>query len=42
MVQECVQLTVQAAAAAPVPYGCSKTIYLCDDGKDEEKRRWIQ
>ena len=28
-------MTVQAAAAAPIPYGCSKTIYLCDDGKDK-------
>ena len=28
-------MTVQAAAAAPIPFGCSKTVYLCDDGKDK-------
>lgn len=40
--QECIQLTVQAAAAAILPYGCSRTIYLCDDGKDNEKQEWIK
>lgn len=40
--QECIQLTVQAAMTAQVPYGCSKTIYLCDDGKDDEKRKWMK
>ena len=24
------------------PYGCSKTIYLCDDGKDREKQEWMK
>lgn len=39
---EIVQNTVKAAAAAELPRGCSRTIYLCDDGKDVEKRKWIQ
>jgi endoglucanase len=25
-----------------VPFGCSKTIYLCDDGKDKEKQEWMK
>ena len=37
-----VKATITAAAAADLPSGCSRTIYLCDDGKDPEKRRWIQ
>lgn len=41
-VQDCIQLTVQAAATAPVPRGCLKTIYLCDDGKDREKQEWMK
>jgi len=41
-VQECIQLTIQAATAAPLPFGCSKTIYLCDDGKDREKQEWMK
>ncbi|KAK9810557.1 hypothetical protein WJX73_000559 [Symbiochloris irregularis] len=36
-----VQRTITAAAAAELPRGCHRTIYLCDDGKDQEKRRWI-
>lgn len=35
-------MTIQAAADAPIPRGCSKTIYLCDDGKDREKQAWIK
>ena len=40
--QECIQLTIQAAANGPIPGGCSKTIYLCDDGKDREKQEWMK
>ena len=28
--------------AAILPYGCTRTIYLCDDGKDNEKQEWIK
>lgn len=30
--------TVTAALSAPVPFGCRKTVYVCDDGKDPVKR----
>ena len=26
----------------PYPTGCSRTIYICDDGKDKDKRRMCQ
>ncbi len=32
--------TVQAAYNAKLPAGCDLTIYLCDDGKDPQKRKW--
>ena len=32
--------TVHAAYNAPLPYGCLRTIYVCDDGKDGSKRKW--
>lgn len=32
--------TVQAAYNARLPAGCDLTIYLCDDGKDPQKRKW--
>ena len=35
-----VQRTVLAARRAIVPEGCEVTIYLCDDGKQQEKRRF--
>ena len=38
--QEMVAATVQAAYNAKMPAGCDKTIYLCDDGKDKNKRKW--
>lgn len=25
---------------APLPAGCSRTVYLCDDGKNKQKRKW--
>ena len=36
-----VQRTINAAAAAVLPTGVQRTIYLCDDGKDPEKRAWM-
>lgn len=30
-----------AAYDADLPAGVTRTIYLCDDGKDPEKRRWV-
>ena len=36
-----VQRTVLAALAADLPGSCARTVYLCDDGKDAEKRRWV-
>ncbi len=37
---EIVAKTCQAAYNAGMPIGCDKTIYLCDDGKDPQKRKW--
>lgn len=37
-----IQATVGAALAAEVPPGCSRVVYLCDDGKDPEKRKYIE
>jgi len=34
--------TVVAARDAPLPLGCAgKTVYLCDDGRDPKKRKWV-
>lgn len=33
-------LWFQAALIAPLPAGCQRTIYLCDDGKNKQKRKW--
>lgn len=38
---EIVQKTVIAARTAILPEGVARTIYLCDDGKDPEKRAWV-
>ncbi|KAK9908885.1 hypothetical protein WJX75_004221 [Coccomyxa subellipsoidea] len=38
---EIIQKTVLAALDATLPAGCARTVYLCDDGKDPEKRAWI-
>ena len=35
-----VQKTVLAALDADLPAGCGRTVYLCDDGQDPEKRDW--
>ena len=36
-----IQRTINAAAAAVLPTGVQRTIYLCDDGKDPQKRAWM-
>lgn len=36
------QLTIMALREAELPEGCTRTIYLCDDGKDELKRDWVE
>ena len=36
-----VACTLTAAAAAPLPAGVKRTVYLCDDGKDKAKRAWV-
>lgn len=33
--------TIMAAYDAELPEGCQRTIYLCDDGKDPKKRKWV-
>ncbi|CAL8470908.1 g10450 [Coccomyxa elongata] len=38
---EILRRTVMAAYDATLPAGCSRTIYLCDDGKDPKKRKWV-
>ena len=37
-----VQRTVLAARRAVVPAGCRMTVYLCDDGKRAEKRKFVE
>ena len=34
------QRTCACALACQMPPGCSRTVYLCDDGKSPEKRKW--
>ncbi len=34
------RLLPQAALDAPLPAGCTRTVYLCDDGKNKQKRKW--
>ena len=36
-----VQKTILAARTAILSEGIARTIYLCDDGKDPEKRAWV-
>ena len=38
---EIVQKTILAARTAILPENVARTIYLCDDGKDPEKRAWV-
>ena len=37
---EIVAKTLTAALAAEPPGGCSRTVYLLDDGKQRDKRKW--
>ena len=37
-----VQCTVIAALTADLPAGTSRTVYMCDDGNDPEKRAWAE
>ena len=34
------QRTCACALACQLPPGCSRTVYLCDDGKSPDKRKW--
>lgn len=36
-----IRRTILAAHNAHLPKGCKRTVYLCDDGKDEKKRKFI-
>ncbi len=33
--------TVTAALSAAVPPGVTRTVYLCDDGRDPKKEAWV-
>ena len=35
------QLTIMALRESALPQNCSRTIYMCDDGKDPLKRDWV-
>jgi cellulose synthase/poly-beta-1,6-N-acetylglucosamine synthase-like glycosyltransferase len=35
------QLTIMALRESELPEGCTRTIYMCDDGKDPLKRDWV-
>jgi hypothetical protein len=37
-----IEATVQAALDADMPPSCKRTLYLCDDGKDKEKKAYIE
>ncbi|KAI8463876.1 MAG: nucleotide-diphospho-sugar transferase [Monoraphidium minutum] len=37
-----VAATIDAAMAADLPPGVTRHLYLCDDGKDPEKRAWLE
>ena len=38
---EILRRTIMAAYDAQLHEGCHRTIYLCDDGKDPKKRKWV-
>jgi hypothetical protein len=38
---EVVTATVKAALAAAVPPGVTRTVYLCDDGRDPKKAAFV-
>ena len=37
-----IQATVGAAITAELPPGCTRVIYVCDDGKDPAKEAYIE
>jgi hypothetical protein len=37
-----IKATVGAAITAELPPGCSRVVYLCDDGKDPAKETYIK
>jgi cellulose synthase/poly-beta-1,6-N-acetylglucosamine synthase-like glycosyltransferase len=37
-----VSATISAALEADLPPGVTRELYLCDDGKDAEKRAWLE
>jgi cellulose synthase/poly-beta-1,6-N-acetylglucosamine synthase-like glycosyltransferase len=37
-----VSATISAALEADLPPGVTRVLYLCDDGKDAEKRAWLE
>ena len=37
---EIVGKTAMAALDAMLPVSCARTVYICDDGKDPQKRKW--
>ncbi len=37
-----IQATVTAAMEAKLPPGVKRTLYLCDDGKDPNKKLWLE
>ena len=41
LTQDIVRRTILAAREAALPTGCSRTVYLLDDGRDPKKRKWV-
>ncbi|KAL4426135.1 hypothetical protein ABPG77_002721 [Micractinium sp. CCAP 211/92] len=37
-----IQKTVTAALVAPIPAGCTRTVYLLDDGRDIDKKKFMR
>ena len=38
---QCSTLKLRRGAGAQVPPGCTKTVWLLDDGKDADKAAWV-
>lgn len=36
-----VRATLEAVLDASLPPGCTRTVYLCDDGADPEKKAFV-
>jgi hypothetical protein len=37
-----IEATMQAALDAEMPPSCKRTVYLCDDGKDKDKKVYVE